>query len=164
MNLRSKYLLAILFLLVGILSLGCSGQIPKDGSLEISMVSSSPKTLRGLQQVHISPDRQVSVYLNGIAKSGVVPEWQYRKLVSSLRRLNFNYWLKETLGLLDDKDSTFVLSVKSHSTSNHFVWEGDDNSVFQQVLNEFRSISRGVTRSANNNARNSKNPAIARTM
>ncbi len=124
----------------------CSNSIPRDRDVEISMKALSPDALRGLEMIHIGTDRQVEIYTQGRLSSGTIPEWQYRRLLSKLRRMNIVYWAKDKFGLLEESETAFTLEVRVPSPPMLLKWNGNKSEVFNPVLSEFQSIRREIVK------------------
>jgi|GEM_PF-2858340 len=135
----------ILIFALAIVSLSaCSNQIPRDQDVEVSIKALSTDALRGLEMIHIGTDRQVEIYTQGRKTSGTIPEWQYRRLLSRLRRMNAVYWFKNKLGILEQSETAFTLEVRIPSSPKMLKWNGNKSDVFSPILSEFQSIRREI--------------------
>ncbi len=140
MKLVRKFNLILLIPAILFISSSCTDQVPKDEPLDIVFNSMAPHSIRGMEKVHVHPDRRVDVVQRGMRRSGRIPAAQYNRLVRSIRRMNFFSGIQELIGLGDSKKKTFTLEVKAFSPSHKFYWTGNGSSAFQPVLKEFKSI------------------------
>jgi len=141
-----KYYSSQVVLIIAFLAMaaGCSNQVPKNEPLDIVFNTVSPGTIRGVDRVHIHPDRSVELTDQGVRRRGILPEAQYNRLVSSIRRMNFRNAFNVMLGLDESSRSDFILEVRSVDNPQRFSWVGSRNDTFQPVLMEFQSIRRGI--------------------
>ncbi len=141
-NIHFIQLVFVLFLVA--MAAGCSNQVPKNEPLDIVFNTFSPGTIRGVDRVHIRPDRSVELTDKGVHRRGILPEAQYNRLVSSIRRMNFKNAFNCMLGSDDGSAGEFTLEVRSIDKPKRFTWIGSRNDTFQPVLMEFQAIRRGI--------------------